>query len=128
MSVVLKENHPAFSLYTLPAAGRQAGFIALTHRHKSIYLILFLFLFLLFLTGCGNFFYFSKLGWHQSFITFQSVPVQEALRDEALGDEAKKKIHIIQEVKRYGEERLGLRRTGSYTKFFEVRIKSQLSG
>ena len=73
------------------------------------------------LTGCGNFFYFSKLGWHQSFITFQSVSVQEVLRDEALEDEEKKKIHIIQEVKRYGEERLGLRRTGSYTKFFEVK-------
>jgi len=73
------------------------------------------------LTGCGNFFYFSKLGWHQSFITFQSVSVQEVLRDKTLEDEAKKKIHIIQEVKRYGEERLGLRRTGSYTKYFEVK-------
>jgi len=73
------------------------------------------------LTGCGNLLYFSQLGWHQSFITFQSVPVQEALRDEALEDEEKRKIHIIQEVKRYGEERLGLRRTGSYTKFFEVK-------
>ena len=99
----------------------QTGFIALTHRHKSIYLILFLFLFLSLLTGCGNFFYFSQLGWHQSFITFQSVPVQEALRDEALEDEEKKKIQIIQEVKRYGEARLGLRRTGSYTKYFEVK-------
>ncbi|MBS3918230.1 MAG: aminopeptidase [Deltaproteobacteria bacterium] len=73
------------------------------------------------LTGCGNFFYFSKLGWHQSFITFQSVPVQEVIGDETLEDEGKRKIHIIQEVKRYGEERLGLRRTGSYTKYFEVK-------
>jgi len=86
-------------------------------RSLKIFLPLLCFL----LTGCGNLFYFSKLGWHQSFITFQSVPVQEVLRDETLEDEAKKKIHIIQEVKRYGEERLGLRRTGSYTKFFEVK-------
>lgn len=86
-------------------------------RSLKIFLPLLCFL----LTGCGNLFYFSKLGWHQSFITFQSVPVQEALRDETLEDEAKKKIHIIQEVKRYGEEGLGLRRTGSYTKFFEVK-------
>lgn len=85
------------------------------------FLFLFLFFSLLPLTGCGNLLYFSKLGWHQSFITFQSVPVQEVLRDEALGDESKEQIRIIQEVKRYGEERLGLRRTGSYTKFFEVK-------
>ncbi len=86
-------------------------------RSLKIFLPLLCFL----LTGCGNLFYFSQLGWHQSFITFQSVPVQEALEDETLEDEAKKKIHIIQEVKRYGEERLGLRRTGSYTKIFEVK-------
>jgi len=87
---------------------------------KSILFLILLFS-LLPLAGCGNVLYLSKLGWHQSFITFQSVPVQEVLRDEALEDEAKKKIHIIQEVKRYGEERLGLRRTGSYTKYFEVK-------
>jgi predicted aminopeptidase len=86
-------------------------------RSLKIFLPLLCFL----LTGCGNLFYFSKLGWHQSFITFQSVPVQEVLRDKTLEDEAKKKIHIIQEVKRYGEERLGLLRTGSYTKYFEVK-------
>lgn len=82
-------------------------------------LFLFFSLFLL-LTGCGNLLYLSKLGWHQSFITFQSVPVQEAFIDEALEDDEKKKVHIIQEVKRYGEEKLGLRRTGSYTKYYEV--------
>jgi len=86
-------------------------------RSLKIFLPLLCFL----LTGCGNLFYFSKLGWHQSCITFQSISVQEALRDEALEDEGKKKIRIIQEVKRYGEERLGLHRTGSYTKFFEVK-------
>lgn len=77
-------------------------------------------IFIIPLTGCGNILYVSKLGWHQSFITFQSVPVQEVLEGEGLGNEAKEGIRIVQEVKRYGEERLGLRRTGSYTKFFEV--------
>ncbi|MEW6377228.1 MAG: aminopeptidase [Thermodesulfobacteriota bacterium] len=73
------------------------------------------------LTGCGNFLYLSKLGWHQSFITFHSVPVQEILEDEQTDAEMKKKIRFIQEVKRYGEERLGLTRTKSYSKFFEVK-------
>jgi len=73
------------------------------------------------LTGCGNLLYFSKLGWHQSFITFHSVPVQEVLEDQWVGEEAKEKIHFIQEVKRYGEEKLGLTRTKSYSKYFEVK-------
>jgi len=76
---------------------------------------------LILLTGCGNLLYLSKLGWHQSFITFHSVPVQEILENEGAGHEAKQKIHFIQEVKRYGEEKLGLTRTKSYTKYFEVK-------
>jgi predicted aminopeptidase len=82
------------------------------------------FLFLTFislsLTGCGNLFYLSKLGWHQSFITFHSVPVQEVLEQEGVEDEAKEKIRFVQEVKRYGEEKLGLAKTKSYSKYFEV--------
>ena len=74
--------------------------------------ILRLFLFFIFiltsLTGCGNLFYLSKLGWHQSLITFHSVPVQEVLENEGVSRETKEKIRFIQEVKRYGEEKLGL--------------------
>jgi len=87
--------------------------------------ILRLFLFFTFvslsLTGCGNLLYISKLGWHQSLITFHSVPVQEVLEDERVGPETKEKICFIQEVKRYGEEKLGLTRTKSYSKYFEVK-------
>ncbi len=87
---------------------------------SGLRLFLFLSLFPL-LTGCGNLLYLSKLGWHQSFITFQSVPVQEVLREKALTDEEAKKIDFIQEIKRYGEKRLGLQETGNYTKFFGVK-------
>jgi len=72
------------------------------------------------LAGCGNLFYLSKLGWHQSSITFHSIPVQEVLENEGVENEAKEKIHFIQEVKRYGEENLGLKRTKSYSKYFEI--------
>jgi predicted aminopeptidase len=87
---------------------------------RDLKIILPLLLSLLLLTGCGNLLYLSNLGWHQSYITFQSVPVQEVLRDETFGDEEKEKIRFMQEVKRYGEEKLGLRKTGSYTKYFEI--------
>jgi predicted aminopeptidase len=87
--------------------------------------ILRLFLFLIFaslsFTGCGNLLYLSKLGWHQSLITFHSVPIEEVLERGGVDQEAKEKICFIQEVKRYGEEKLGLRRTESYSKYFEVK-------
>jgi predicted aminopeptidase len=88
---------------------------------KSLKLILFLPLVSLSLTGCGDLLYLSKLGWHQSSISFHSIPVQEALDKKELGQEAKERIHFIQEVKRYGEERLGLRKTNSYSSYVEVK-------
>jgi predicted aminopeptidase len=88
---------------------------------KTLRSFLFLTFISLSLTGCGNLFYLSKLGWHQSFITFHSVPVQEVLEQEGAEDEAKEKIRFVQEVKRYGEEKLGLTRTKSYSKYFEVK-------
>jgi len=57
---------------------------------------------LIILNGCGNVLYLSKLGWHQSFVTFHSVPIQEVLEDQRVDDLTKEKIRLIQEVKRYG--------------------------
>ena len=88
---------------------------------KSLRFFLFFTFVALSLTGCGNLLYISKLGWHQSSITFHSVPVQEILENEGVGHETKEKIRLIQEVKHYGEEKLGLTRTKSYSKYFEVK-------
>jgi predicted aminopeptidase len=88
---------------------------------RTLRLFLLLTIASLSLTGCGNLLYLSKLGWHQSLITFHSVPVQEVLESEGVEEEAKEKIRFIQEVKRYGEEKLGLTRTKSYSKYFEVK-------
>ncbi len=86
---------------------------------KAFKLLLFLTSILFLLTGCSNLLYLSKLGWHQSFITFHSVPVEEVLKDENTSVLWKEKIGFIQEVKGYGEEKLGLTKTKSYSKFFE---------
>jgi predicted aminopeptidase len=88
---------------------------------KTWSLFLFLTFISLSLPGCGNPLYLSKLGWHQSSITFHSVPVQEILENEKMDHEAKEKIRFVQEVKRYGEEKLGLTRTKSYSKYVEVK-------
>jgi predicted aminopeptidase len=73
------------------------------------------------LTGCGNVLYLSKLGWHQSYVTFHSIPIQEVLDDRGTDEGTKEKIRFIQEVKRYGEEHLGLKGTKSYSRFLEVK-------
>ena len=81
---------------------------------------LFFFSFLLLLTGCSHFLYLSKMGWRQSFIMSRSVPVEEILNNENTSAQWKEKIHFIQEVKDYGEKKLGLKKTKNYSKFFEV--------
>jgi predicted aminopeptidase len=88
---------------------------------KSLRFFLFFTFVALSLTGCGNLLYISKLGWHQSSIAYHSVPVEEILENEGVGHETKEKIRLIQEVKHYGEEKLGLTRTKSYSKYFEVK-------
>ena len=81
---------------------------------------LFFFSSLLLLTGCSHFLYLSKMGWRQSFIMSHSVPVEEILNNENTSAQWKEKIQFIQEVKDYGEKKLGLKKTKNYSKFFEV--------
>lgn len=88
---------------------------------KRLQQFLSLLVLLLTTSGCGNLLYLSKLGWHQSAITFRSVPVEEVLRGEGTDSLSKEKIRFIQEAKRYGEERLGLKKTKNYSTFFEAR-------
>jgi predicted aminopeptidase len=83
--------------------------------------LLFLLFILLPLSGCANFIYLSKLGWHQGSITFHSVPVQEILEDKCVNSNMKEKIRLVQEVKRFGEGKLGLRETKNYSKFVELK-------
>jgi len=85
---------------------------------KSFFFLIFI---LLSLTGCTNLLYLSKLGWYQSLIAFHSVPVQEILENERVDHESKEKIRFVQEVKGYGEKKLGLTRTENYSKYFEVK-------
>ena len=76
---------------------------------------------LLLLTGCSKVLYISGLGWHQAHISFHSVPIQEVLNDEQAAPGVQEKIRFIQEVKRYGEERVGLNRSKNYSRFYEVK-------
>ena len=54
-------------------------------------------------------------------MTYHTIPVEELLKDEQTRPRTKAMIYFIQEVKRYGEERLALRKTENYLKFVEVK-------
>lgn len=88
---------------------------------KVLSAILFLPIVILSLSGCATLSYLTQLGWHQGSILYGSIPIEEMMEDEQKSPEEKRKIRLIQEVKRYGEERLGLKRTGAYTKFYEMK-------
>jgi len=70
--------------------------------------------------GCGNTLYVMKLGWHQASLACHSVAVQDVLESPSADSSVKKEIRFIQEVKQYGEERLGLKRTKSCTTYFDA--------
>lgn len=72
------------------------------------------------LPGCGGISYVCHLGWHQGFILYHSQPLTDVLQDEGIDPALKAKILFIQEVKRFGEERLGLRRTKNYSTLLET--------
>jgi len=88
---------------------------------KVLWLLLFLSFVTLSLGGCADLSYLSKLAWHQGLILHGSIPIEEMMGDEQKNGEIINKIQFIQEVKRYGEERLGLKRSGSFTKFYELK-------
>lgn len=74
----------------------------------------------LFLSGCGGFSYVCHLGWHQGAILYHSRPLADVLEREGIDPAVKAKILFVLDVKRFGEERLGLRRTKSYSTFLET--------
>jgi hypothetical protein len=93
----------------------------MTSRMRFLLSLPFLMFLFLLLAGCGKVFYISELGWHQAHISFHSIPIQEMLNDERVAPEVQEKIRFIQEVKGYGEESVGLSRTKSYTRVYEVK-------
>lgn len=82
--------------------------------------LLFLSFTLFILAGCGGIAYVCHLGWHQGYILHHSRPLTDVLEGDGIDPTLKAKILFIQEVKRFGEERLGLRKTKNYATFFDA--------
>jgi predicted aminopeptidase len=80
-----------------------------------------LLLFPLFLAACANTLYMGKLAWGEARILGGAVPNEEVLRDKGVDEKIKDGIRLVQEVKEFGQRRLGLRLDGSYETFYRVK-------
>jgi len=62
-------------------------------------------------------------GWMQAKgqvrILWNTVPIEEVLQDPAYPDSLKRKIELIQEIRRFAVDSIGLNTSGSYTTFFD---------
>jgi predicted aminopeptidase len=79
--------------------------------------ILFSFL----LTSCANTLYLGKLAWGEAKILAGSVPNQQILLDEGVEDEIKEGIHLVEEVKGFCQQQLGLQLDNSFKTFYQVK-------
>lgn len=73
---------------------------------------LFIF-FLLSLLGC-QLDYFAHSAYNQSKILRARKPIEDVLKDPAVPEETKRKLRLVLETKKYGEEKLGLKQNKSY--------------
>jgi predicted aminopeptidase len=82
---------------------------------------LILFLFPLFFTSCANTLYIGKLAWGEAKILGGMVPSEDILRDKGADEKIKDGIRLVQEVKEFSQQRLGLRPDGAYETFYRVK-------
>jgi predicted aminopeptidase len=79
------------------------------------------FLFPLLLGACANTLYMGKLAWGEARILGRVVPNEEVFKDNRVDENIKDGIRLVQEVKEFARQRLGLRLDGSYETFYQVR-------
>ena len=83
--------------------------------------LIVLLLFPVLLTSCAHGLYLGKLAWGEAKILGGSVPLQEILDDEEASEEIKEGIRLVQEVKEFAHQRLGLQLDGAYETFYPVK-------
>ena len=78
-----------------------------------------IFLLVLF-SGCSTAAYVTRLGFGQAKVLLYSRSNEEVFKDPSISQETKDRIKFVLEVKQYAEERIGLEKTGNYSRYFKV--------
>lgn len=76
-------------------------------------------LFFLLLMGCQTS-YILKSGYYQAQLIRNRVPNDEILKNASVDEETKRKIRLIQYVRKFSEEQLGLTPTQNYTSYVKI--------
>jgi predicted aminopeptidase len=72
------------------------------------------------LSGCSTAAYVTRLGFGQAKVLLFSRSNEDVFKDPSVSQGTKDRIRFVLEVKRYAEERIGLKKTGNYSRYFKV--------
>jgi predicted aminopeptidase len=72
------------------------------------------------LSGCSTAAYVTRLGIGQAKVLLFSRSNEDVFKDPSVSQETKDRINLLLEVKHYAEQRIGLKRTGNYSRYFKV--------
>ena len=75
----------------------------------------------IFLSSCANSVYIGKLALGEARILWGSIPIEQALEEEDLRHEEREKLKLVQEVREFARDKIGLNLDGSYGHFYRVR-------
>ena len=64
--------------------------------------------------------YYLHSGYHQAKLASSRRPIEKVLTENKLSDEEKRKLRLVQEVKAFGEQQLGLKKSSNYTTFVQL--------
>lgn len=97
-------------------------YLKTARKWRIINFCLFNILAILILSGC-TIGYFHHLIHNQLEIIHKRRPIQEVLKDKSISFENKRKLRLILEAKRFGEEHLGLKKTENFTTYTDINRK-----
>ncbi len=92
---------------------------------RKIHVAVFTFIILLSCSGCrAAYVFYAASG--QFRLLRNSIEIEDALKLDSLEDEIKSRLKLVSEIKEFGEEKLGLRKTGSYRKVYLNSVNSPI--
>lgn len=64
--------------------------------------------------------YYAHSAYHQARLIKSRIPIKEALESSNLSEEQKRKLRLVEDVKAFGEQELGLAKSSNYTSYIQL--------
>ncbi len=98
------------------------SYILMSIKKQVIFSIIIL-SFIFFLSNCGIIFYGIEQGIGQVRIIRNSRPISEVMQDKNFPDSLKKKLLLVEEIKKYAIDSLGINNSENYTTVYDQKGK-----